>query len=270
MKFPAAMPADAPSAYLTNNEVHVSVPVQPLGVRDGDYWRLDALRVTVTPANGAPMKLNWQHSGALVAQPDDPEHRSYRIVDFNFTMGRIDFDRFKSMPVTLHYDYAFTQARRGESRQIAMPKGNFIVPEFGSCSPQEIREGPPSAIFIGGIVCRFPLRLPIFTRVETSLSAGPCVASPPSANESLKTSADITDYANVASGFDILDAPIGFGIWSVDERLLWLSNSWRNSDDLSKRHLCPGTPITFTQYKPIRVRTELTIENFHLPNYNAR
>lgn len=270
MKFPAANPVDAPSANLDRNKVHISVPVQPLGVRDGDYWRLDALRVTVTPINGAPLRLNWQHSGALVAQPDDPEHRSYRIVDFNFTMSRTDFDRLKSMPVTLHYDYAFTQARRGEPRQIALPIGNFIVQDFGSCSPQEIREGPPSTIFIGGIVCRFPFRLPIFTRVETSWSAGPCLASPPGANYSVKTGADITDFKYAASGSDILDAPIGFDIWSVDERLLWLSNSWRSEDDLSKLHLCPGTPITFTQYKPIRVRTELTIENFQLPSYNAQ
>jgi hypothetical protein len=63
--------------------------------------------------------------------------------------------------------------------------------------------------------------------------------------------------------------PAEFGITSVWETPLNLSNSWRDyhqGESPRLRQLCPGSALTFTAYDRVaRAQTVLTIQDFHLP-----
>jgi hypothetical protein len=64
------------------------------------------------------------------------------------------------------------------------------------------------------------------------------------------------------------DDPAEFGISSVWTTGLELSNSLRDTGQKGRpqepRYLCPGTPLTFTQYDPVRqIQSDNTIQDFH-------
>jgi hypothetical protein len=66
--------------------------------------------------------------------------------------------------------------------------------------------------------------------------------------------------------------PADFTIPAVWVRPLPLSNNWNYDDNrpTKPRHLCPGTPLTFTEYTSARrTQSDFTISNFRLPAYKA-
>lgn len=70
-----------------------------------------------------------------------------------------------------------------------------------------------------------------------------------------------------AGSFDI--DPAEFGITSVWQIPLYFSNNWegyRKGSGPAPRHICAGSPMTFTQYSVTgRTQTDLTLQDFHLP-----
>jgi len=63
--------------------------------------------------------------------------------------------------------------------------------------------------------------------------------------------------------------PADFGITSVWETPLMLSNSWGGYNQgvtPRPRHICPNSPVTFTRYALVsRAQIGLAIQNFQLP-----
>lgn len=240
----------------------IKVKLRASGVAAGDRWQLDAFRPTLTPANGAPVKLDWQRGENVFDKPDDPNLPSY--VMLAFLVPRTDYDRLKSSPLTLHLNFALTQARSAWSRQFPLREGSFMIPGFASCSTMSNR--PVAELGILAVDCHFPLRVPQLTTVAATETIGPCGTA---------TARDIDPALPVYStGFgDFGTAPADFGISPMEERgVLYGANNNSNTTingkpvaDSQVSRLCPGTPVVVTQFRKVRaVQTGMTIENFNL------
>jgi hypothetical protein len=236
----------------------IKVELRASGVKAGGRWQLDAFRPTLTPAHGAPLKLDWQQGQEVFEATDAPNRLSYSIIPF--LIPRAEYERLKSSPLTLHLDLAFTQATPAWSQRFAIPKGDFMIPGFASCTTIEDRNGETPRIF--ALNCRYPLRMPAVTTVTALLTKGPCSAAPtPADGPELKTSNSLGDFGN---------APASLGLSPMEERGLLIgpdsnSNNGKPLADSEVSRLCPGTPVVVTQYRKVRsVQTGVAIENFSL------
>ena len=65
------------------------------------------------------------------------------------------------------------------------------------------------------------------------------------------------------------NSPADFGITSVSSPPIGLSKGTRvEGNKPESRHLCPGTPVTFTQYNFVRrLQYDVTLPDFHFPSY---
>jgi hypothetical protein len=173
-------------------------------------------------------------------------------------LDRHFFDQVKAVPVTLHFTLALTQVRAGEVRIIPLPKDDFSVPDFGICSPQESSSGNRFT----GITCRYALHQPRPTFISLRWPYGPCSASA------------VAPQAGVAGGAwvgNLDNFPVEFGISPISIPQMEISNSIKvegEGEKTEQRYLCPGTPVTFTQYDFVkRMQYDLTITGFRLPSY---
>jgi hypothetical protein len=239
-------PADA---YLKRaKQVQVNIPLQVSGVAEGNAEMTGPVQVTVDAPNGS----HWTSSWAL-------SHDTYlpgtNISWISFQMNRAFFDQVSAAPVTLHFRVGLTQVRAGNARSIPLPTQDFAVPDFGICSPQPDR----SHRQYSGIACRFALHQPGLTYISVHWADGACTAAQ-------DLTAGVPGDAWTGS---LDDSPAEFGISSVLNPSISLSNSAKGEGRESEpRHLCPGTPVTFTQYN-LKGKTEydFTIPNFQLPSY---
>jgi hypothetical protein len=235
----------------------VDIMMTASGVAAGGRWQLDAFRPTLTPAHGAPVKLDWQKVGEVVEAPGN----SNRLGFFNleFLLRRADYERLKSSPLTLHLDFALTQAQVGRTWQLPLPEGNFVIPDLASCST--MKDMPGSTLHITGLDCRFPLRMPTPTIITALMTKGPCETP-------TVTAGDSTPTYYLTTG-DFSSAPATFGITPMEEIFSGgPGNSSSNGMPLADSEilrLCPGTPVVVTQYRKVRaVETGVTMENFSL------
>jgi hypothetical protein len=61
-------------------------------------------------------------------------------------------------------------------------------------------------------------------------------------------------------------APADLNISSVQPVHFSITNSFKDQRSEQPRFLCPGSPVTFTEYERVsRTQTSLTIHDFHLP-----
>jgi hypothetical protein len=234
----------------------IKVKLRASGVAAGDRWQLDAFRPTLTPANGAPVKLDWEQGQNVFDKPDDPNTLNY--VMLAFLIPRADYERLKSSPISLHLDFALTQARSGRSWRFPLPKGDFMIPDLASCSAVDNKE--MEVIHIFGVYCRFPLRTPPLTTVTALQTRGPCELAPTQPSDpALPTSNTFRDLGT---------APASFGISPMEQGELLNGSNFGSSSSDPKTvpiRLCPGTPVVITQYRKVRaVQTAMTIENFTL------
>jgi hypothetical protein len=239
------------TAYLIRaKQVQVSIPFQVSGVAEGYALIGGPLKVTVEAANGSHWTSPWQAGNNQQYLPGTSE--SWITVQ----MSRAFFDQVKSTPVTLHFTLALTRVHAGRMRSIPLPAQDFSVPDFGICSPQ------PDSFHrqFGGIACRFALHQPRLTYISTRWADGACSASQPGLNTGVEGDALSGSLENTPADFAI--API----WNPS---IMLSNGTKVEGDKSEpRHLCPGTPVTFTQYNFVgRTQSDFTIPDFRLPSY---
>ena len=62
--------------------------------------------------------------------------------------------------------------------------------------------------------------------------------------------------------------PADFGIAPILSPSIVLSNGTKLEGKPERRYLCPGTPVTFTQYNLVdRTQYDFTIPDFRLPAY---
>jgi hypothetical protein len=251
-----ALLRDAPhpaTAYLIRaKQVQVSIPLQVSGVAEGYALITGPSKVTVDAANGSHWSSSWQGFNNGQYLPGTSES------GINVLVSRGFFDQVRSTPVTLHFTVALTQVRAGNARSLPLPMQDFSVPDFGICSPQ-------ADVFhrqIFGIACRFALHQPRLTYISARWPDSPCSTPQPDPNTGVQGDAWIGSLETSPADFAI--API----WSPS---IVLSNGTKVEGGKSEsRHLCPGTPVTFTQYNLVgRTQYDFTIPDFRFPSYQA-
>jgi hypothetical protein len=245
-----------PTAYIARSakRVGITLPLQISGIADGYVWMPDNVKISIEGPHGSVWNLPWQ---AMYNSHYFPGGQDFIT---RFEMSRAIFDQIKSAPVTLHLTFAWTQLRSGQVQRIAIPTHDFVVPGFGVCAPALDWTAPTQ---ITEIACRTALRQPPLTYVDTRWSEDPC-PSPAAPSTTGIEGSGWTGSLNTA--------PAEFSLSSVSATQLPLSNNWNSESNrpTKPRHLCPGTPLTFTEYKVVqRTQSDISIPNFRFPTYKA-
>jgi hypothetical protein len=250
-----ALRRDAPhlaTAYLIRaKEVQVTIPLQVSGVAEGYVVIPNYVKTTIDAANGSHWTSPWQAAYNWRYLPG--ENESWIM----FQMSRVFFDDVRSTPVTLHFTMAITQAQASNVRRIPLPARDFSVADFGICSPET--DWFSRQFF--GIDCRFALRQPKLTYISVRWTDGPCPASQPGPNTGIEGDAWVGTLEQ---------SPADFGISPVWNPSTALSNATKiEGNKPEQRHLCPGTPLTFTQFNMVgRTQYDFTIPDFRFPSYH--
>jgi hypothetical protein len=248
-----ALLRDAPhpaTAYLNRSkQVQVSIPLRVSGVAEGYALLSSQVKVSADAANGSHWNSAWQGLNNQYYLPGTSESW------INFQMSRAFFDQVRTAPVTLHFTVALTRVQAGNVRSIPLPMQDFSVPDFGICSPQ-------ADVFRSrflGVACRFALHQPKLTYIRARWMDNPCSASQPGLETGVQGDAWIGSLDSSPADFAI--APV----WSPS---IALSNGAKMEGKPESRYLCPGTPVTFTQYNPVgRTQYDFTIPDFRFPSY---
>ncbi len=233
----------------------IKVRLRASAVAAGDLWQLNAFRPTLTPAHGTALDLHWQQGHEVFEAAEAESQLTY--VTLVFLIPRSEYERLKSLPLTLHLDFALTQARPARSWQLALPEGSFTVPDLASCSSQHTRYG--GSLQVTGVACRFPLRMPVLS-LKASYRKGPCPAAPTAAgNFAPVTVATLGDFNTAPATFGISPMEDGMYVSFPDNH----SFDSRSPVESQTDRVCPGTPVIFTQYRKVRaVQTGVTIDKF--------
>ena len=266
------------------NRVSLTVPLTIAGVQRGSGAQMDAVRVTMETAQGRTWRSGWEaqygerymsvhvttsettSSGARPEVGPPPVSRvapARGEIYLGPTNGMVDlgidrafYDMARAEPVTLHLEFAVTELKAGNPVVVPMQNSDFAVPGLGECSP--LWNAVTSREF--GVRCRSALRQPELTFVQTAWTDGPCQAN--------GVGGDLSGSAWMG---DLSDVPAEFGLSPVSDIPAVLSNVSAPvgpGQPPVPRQLCPGTPITFTEYRVAgRTRVETTLRNITLPEW---
>ena len=240
------------TAYLIRaKQVQVSIPLQASGVAEGYALIGGPVKVTVDAANGSHWTSPWQASNNQQYLPGTSESW------ITLQMSRAFFDQVRSTPVTLHFTVALTRVQAGNVRSIPLPAQDFSVPDFGICSPQpDFLHSVNSSESPAGLPCTNPALL-------TSARIGQTVRArhrSPARTQAFEGDAWIGSLENSPADFGI--APSG------PHRSCSPTRRRGKANKSEPRHLCPGTPVTFTQYNFVgQTQYDFTIPDFRLPGY---
>jgi hypothetical protein len=235
-------------------EVPIKIQLTESGVAEGYAVLPDAVRAKIKAPDGSHWESEWQGGDGNKFLPGESHY------GLSFWVPIEVFDKFQSMPLSVHLEIALTQARAGNVSSVPMPLQRFAVPDFGVCSPRT--EWAPAFGQVTGIHCVSALREPQLTYISTRWSDGTCSGSPTAPD------AGVLGAAWVGS----LDRePAQLSIASVIDLHIDLSNSQvLNTPGGKPRYLCAGTPIEFTQYKRVgRMQTSVDIQDFRLPKISV-
>ena len=238
------------TAYLDRSkQVQVSIPLQVSGVAEGYALVSGPMKVSVNAAHGSYWNSAWQAQNNQYYLPGTSESW------INFQMSRAFFDQVRTAPVTLHFTVALTRVQAGNVRSIPLPMQDFSVPDFGICSPQ-------ADVFRSrflGVACRFALHPPKLTYITARWMDDPCSAPQPGLETGVQGDAWIGSLERSPADFAIVP------IWSPS---IALSNGAKMEGKPESRYLCPGTPVTFTEYNQVgRTQYDFTIQDFRFPSY---
>ena len=240
-----------PLARDTRNksEIEVSLPLNISIAQDQKAAVLQSMRVSISVPDGAHWRSQWQSAG----------YGHFIGVDnattVTFFMPRTVYERLKNASLALHFDFAVSEATQIRNTTVPLPDHDFDVQDFGVCAPWSWY---PNKREYSTIICRSAMREPSLTYVSAHWAQNACAAS---------TSSDQTGMLAAAWTGTLDTAPAQFGITSVWSVPLNLSNAWFQSNTATKpRVLCPGTPITFREFKETRrMMVQVNIDNFRLP-----
>lgn len=263
------------------NRVSLTLPVTIAGVQQGSGAQLDGVRITMETAQGRTWRSGWEalygqrYMSVHVTRSEttssgvSPEHgpaTESRVIPASSeiylgpTKGMVDlgidrafYDMARAEPVTVRLEFAVTELKAGNPVVVPVQNRNFAVQDLGECSP--LRDEVSGREF--GIRCRSALRQPGLTYVQSEWTAGQCAAN--GAGE---------DHSGSAWMGDLSHAPAEFGLSPVTDIPAVLSYVSKSGTAPAFHQLCPGTPITFTQYRVAgRTRVETTFENIVLPEW---
>ena len=236
-------------------QIAIKIPLAESGVSNGFLVLIDAVRIELNAPNGLHWESEWQNGGGAKFLAGEIRFSP------TFWMPVAEFRKFEGTPLRVHLALAISNAQAGKVTNLPLPSQRFSVPDFGVCSPQTGWTGELG--HITGIACVSALRDPPLTYISTHWSDLPCAAAP-SAPEGGKLG---TAWVGALER-----EPAQLGISPVVESDFNLSNSQHNNErgENEPRYLCPGTPVTFTEYARVgRIQTSVDLPSFSLPKYSV-
>jgi hypothetical protein len=234
--------------------MNIAVPVQVSGIAAGTAVNLDAMQVTAEAPDGRRWTSGWESLwGARYRPNSDPD----LTAPLPLQIDRAFYQAEHGNPVTLHVRFAVTELQGAAPIRVAMPTHEFAVPGFGICEPLDV--GSPGEYT--DLHCRNALRQPSATFIEVQWSNDPC--GPAGASTS-------TPIAGDGWAGSVESDPSNFGINGVEEVGFQLSNNQqfvKGRQTNIPRHLCPGSPITFTPYAVGRRNEyDVTFASYQMPD----
>jgi hypothetical protein len=231
----------------------ISIPVHESGVAEGEAVIPVALKTALEIPGGARWESSWQGITFERYLPGTSD------ATVRFVIPRAVYDRFRSVGITLRLTYALAVAGRESVTNVALPRGEFSVAGFGVCKPQSFFGAPDD---YSQILCRSAMNAPRLTYITAHWSDGSCSAPNPGAH-----------LLGTGWAGELDPAPAEFGITSVWNTPVNISNPWmvyQEGGQPRLRSLCPGSQVTFEQYRENRrMQMETTVSGFHIPELSV-
>jgi len=228
--------------------VPINLRFAETGIAEGYAVMPDDVRVEISAPDGSHWNTDWLRGGG------------YRFLrgESQFTEGismpKAIYNKYKSMPLSVHVDFAITQAQAGKVTAVPMPLERVSVPELGICTPINWTQELGQAV---GLHCVAAVREPQLTYISTRWSEGPCSGAPTA-----------PDAGTIGTGWagSLDPTPGQLNLYPIVDLNVNLSNSHVQEANGGSHYLCVGTPVAFTQYKAVRrMQTSVDIKEFHLP-----
>jgi hypothetical protein len=234
--------------------IPINIHLTESGVAEGYVVIPDAIRAQITAPDGTHWDSAWQPVVWYKYLPGEGHFSSALGMPIEI------YHKFQSMPLSVHLALATTQAQATKVTSIPLPTHRFPIPDFGVCRPQTFM-----APFFGkivGIDCVSALRQPPLTYVTARWATVPCSSSLGQPDPGVPGTAWVGSLDR---------EPAQLGISSVIEAPVNFSNAEKQEGGRNGlRFLCPGAPISFTQYSTVRrFQTSVDIQNFFLPQISV-
>ncbi len=229
----AANPVEARS---WEGEDYIDLPVQYSGVAEGTAVFVDNFKFSITTADGSQWSSPWQ---AIQERNLPGVHHA----GLHMMIGPELYERFKTAPVTLRITFAVSRYQSDTVTKMAFPAGDVAIPEIGFCTTD----------LSNTLLCR-DAQQPRLTHYTVLWSHGSCS----DAQTSPASTAASDAWIEPASRTNSVMGPV----W------VWRSFFYRDFEgsDYAHWHVCPGSPLTMTQYHLLeRTQTSMTLTNFLLP-----
>ncbi len=229
----------------SNSELPLQFPLTVSGVAAGTAVRANAVMITITAPNGLHWSSFWQYDGQYFTS-DEPNS----AVDVR--VNRAFLEKVKDLPVQVrHHVGGLSNSRAVPPDRPSSVDEGFTIPDGGICSQQ-------GDDYTSSFACRFPMRQPRLTNFTAMWSHRPCSQSQSSDDPLVPTSGWIGSLDN---------APADFGITSVwTSSLYFPGQGFAVGNQPDRTYLCPGTPISFTEYTLVdKSRIDLLIPAVQLP-----
>lgn len=234
------------AAFVSTDDKVLSVrlPIAISGVASGTAIQVEAVRAVITGPNGLHWSSSWQNARQYFT-PDENLSTVSVLVDRAF------LEKVKDLPVEVRLTWALSRLRAGATAQAIVGDEEFNIPG-GICSKQ-------GDDYTSSFTCRFPMRQPRLTRFTAMWSHQQC--SEPQSSEATPVP---------ASGWvgALGNQPADFGITSVwTSSLYFPGQGFFIANRPDRTYLCPGTPISFTEYTLIdRFQLGLSFSAMQLPH----
>ena len=248
--YPAASAAAAAPISITNipsnfhpnearsweGEDYIDLPMRYADVANGTAVFAEDFKFSITAADGSQWSSPWQ---SIQERTVNKAHSSGVSLMIRPEM----YERFKTAPVTLRITYAVSLYQSDTVTQTTFPAGDAAIPVIGFSSSG----------LSNTLLCR-TAQQPRLTEVTVLWSHEPCSNMHPSPASTAESDAWIEPASRTT--------PVLIPLRT------WRSFFYREFEgsDYAHWHVCPGSPLTLTQYHLAgRTQTSVTLTNFVLP-----
>jgi hypothetical protein len=197
----------------------VTVPVDAGGLVRGSVVVVNAARLTIYGADGLAWNSGWVSSGRTLWPGSNELSHSFNVSN-NF------FSSVAGKTVDMRVDLAVSEYREGESKQITIPTGSFMVTDDAICSV-----GPSSYWAKSILVCKSALNKPAFT-AHLDPANSTCTLPDP-------TWPSLQQRRNDGAS----DSEGGFPLVPVDPFQISFGAATNPAGDKAVSIVCPGTKI---------------------------
>ena len=223
-----------------NNVLRIDIPVRYSGVPDGYLVVADSMKYTLVAADGQQWTSFWEGRFERTLPGVHP-------ATLSLALPPTVYERFRSIPITLHVSFAVTRLKADTTTVMRYPSSEVSVPGVGICS----RGSSPGIT----LICRSVNWQPRLTHITTLWSDTPC-----------SESSQANGNASLGDAWgDFYTGTPEATISPVVSRYLYFSLPGSHGQNPGG-HLCPGAPITITQYQTFdRTQADFTFPDFQIP-----